>query len=240
MTITFDSLKVNYGDAIILDKINGELAPGVTALLGANGSGKSTLIKVLGTLLKPTGGSVTINGHALQSGRSVQQARRTIGYLDQRTTFQSNYTVLESLTYSAWLHQIPRARTARATEVAIERTNLGPLLSQKIGELSGGMRQRAYIAQAIIHAPSTLLLDEPCTGLDMVQRHDLLQTISDLGATTTVLMATHGIEEMRGVVKDVLILQKGRVSFHGALQALATSGERNESSLAEVVRDFSR
>lgn len=238
MPVILRSLTVNYGTQTILDAVSAKIDVGITALVGTNGSGKSTLLKTVGTLIRPTEGVVEIDGNPLHRGQAATEARRHLGYLDQRSSFPSNYTVLEALAYSSWLQGVPaKLRKQKIAKVA-ERTNLQGLYSKKLGALSGGMRQRVFIAQAIVHEPSTLLLDEPMTGLDLLQRQDLLDTISEVAKDTTVLFATHGLEELENVNANVLILSGGKIVFHGTTSELKShSGTQN--SLASAVRELS-
>lgn len=203
------------GRRLVLDELSFVANPGVLAVLGPNGAGKSTLLRVLVGLGQADAGIVRFAGHDLRSGNGLKAARAMTGFQPQKPQFPPRFTVAESVGYAAWLKGIPRQGSLKAVTRALESTHLTDLAGRALQRLSGGEQKRAAIAQAIVHSPELLLLDEPSAALDPAERRAVLQVISVIGQTTTVIMSTHITSDLASA-NDVLIVDQGRARFHGS------------------------
>lgn len=173
---------------------------GSIALLGPNGAGKSTLVKLLVGELRASNGSVSV-----PSG--------SVGYLPQNAGWPAAFTVEELLTYSAGWHRVPRRFWAQHRERALGDVELTDLRHRRLGELSGGQRQRALIAQTLIHRPGLLILDEPTQGLDPHQRIAIRELLTRLDDETTVIVATHIVDDVEHMSDRVAVLLDGRLVY---------------------------
>ncbi|MFF6785850.1 ATP-binding cassette domain-containing protein [Streptomyces sp. NPDC012510] len=217
-------LSVRRRRVLVLDELTLTFGPGVHAVLGPNGAGKSTLLRVFATAIAPTEGSVTLLDRDPRVPAQRLEIRRRLGYLPQEFGVFRGYTVREFLSYAAWLREMPGGRIPEAVTEAAEAVGLGDRLGHKLRTLSGGMKQRVGIAQAIVNSPSLLLLDEPTTGLDPQQRSDFHALVRRLGRKACVVVSTHLMEDVEGACDDVTVLSAGRVTFHGRLDALEAAG----------------
>ncbi|WP_167143588.1 ATP-binding cassette domain-containing protein [Canibacter zhoujuaniae] len=187
----------------------------ITALIGRNGAGKSTLMKtILGTVRLRTG-EIQVLGFNPFLRRERQLLMSDVGYLPQQFGYVPSFTVLEFVAYAAWLKGLPSATARTCAELALERVGITELRSKKMGQLSGGMRRRAGIAQAIVHSPKLLILDEPTTGLDPEQRVKFRKLISDLAETSAVILSSHLVEDVRFLAQKITILEAGQNCFTG-------------------------
>ena len=226
-----------YGDVVALQDVSFEVKSGeVVGLLGPNGAGKTTLIRMLTGYFEPSEGHIVIDGLDIESDRlGVQQL---IGYLPEQTPLYPEMLVQEYLNMVADFRQIPTAERPRMLGEAIWATGLENHLTQAIGELSKGLRQRVGLAQAIVHQPKVLILDEPTSGLDPTQVIQVRALIRRLAKNTTVLFSSHVLSEVEQVCDRVIILLGGRVradarlselrSTHRALVAIAESSPGSE------------
>jgi ABC-2 type transport system ATP-binding protein len=214
--VRIDGVRKSYGAVVALADLDLELRPGITGLLGPNGAGKTTLIRILATLLAPSAGAVGVNGWRSSDLRDRVEIRRRLGYLPQDLGLYPRFSVFEFVDYLAVLKELEdpadRHRRVRAALAAVE---LDDLAGRKIRTLSGGMRRRVGIAQAIVADPELLLLDEPTTGLDPEQRMRFRQLIAGLGEHRTVVLSTHLVEDVAAVCTQVVVLWQGRVRFFG-------------------------
>jgi ABC-2 type transport system ATP-binding protein len=214
--VRVEGVRKSYGGVAALAELDLELGPGITGLLGPNGAGKTTLIRILATLLSPSAGQVGVNGWWTSDLRDRVEIRRRLGYLPQDLGLYPRFTVFEFVDYLALLKELDdpaeRHRRVRGALAAVE---LEDLARRKIRTLSGGMRRRVGIAQAIVADPQLLLLDEPTTGLDPEQRMRFRQLIAGIGEQRTVVLSTHLVEDVAAVCTQVVVLWQGRVRFHG-------------------------
>jgi ABC-type multidrug transport system ATPase subunit len=222
-----------------VDRLDLTLGTGVHGLLGPNGAGKTTLVRALATVLRPAGGTLTLLGERV-TGRldltGLRGVRRQIGYLPQEFGFYRRFRVREFVEYLAWLKEMPAAEVPGAVQRAIERVGLTDRADHKMKTLSGGMRRRVGIAQAIVNDPQILLLDEPTAGLDPDQRLQFRALLRDLAADTCVLVATHLVEDVAAACTDVMLMDEGRLVFQGTpadLAAAAGDGDGEGDSQAE-------
>ncbi len=181
---------------------------GVVGLLGPNGAGKSTLMKIICCYIPPTTGRVAVCG--LDTGRESLQVRRKIGYLPEHNPLYLDMYVREYLDFAGGVYLDARRVSARREEV-ISLTGLGKEAGKKIGQLSKGYRQRVGLAQALIHEPDVLILDEPTTGLDPNQLEEIRALIKELGRQKAVILSTHIMQEVEAVCDRVLLLNGGRL-----------------------------
>ncbi|GAA2819251.1 ATP-binding cassette domain-containing protein [Saccharopolyspora taberi] len=217
-------LTVRFGRRCALDGITAEFPAGVNGLIGPNGAGKSTLVRVLATLTAPTSGAVQLDGRPL-AGADLREVRRGIGYLPQEFGYYPRYTAREFVEHFAWLKEVPAADLPGAVQGALERVGLADRADEKLRRLSGGMRQRVGIAQAIVNRPAVLLLDEPTAGLDPEQRAEFRGLLRELGADSSVVVSTHVVDDVAKACDRVWVLAEGRPVFSGTPEQLAVDGD---------------
>ncbi|MFD5267442.1 ABC transporter ATP-binding protein [Streptomyces sp. NPDC058335] len=227
-TIRVTGLRVRHRRTLALDGVDLTLGRGVHGLLGPNGAGKTSLIRVLATVAQPAEGRVEILGEDVGEAGRRGTVRRRLGYLPQEFGHYSGFTVGEFVAYVAWLKELPTADTPAAVERAVERVGLGDRVDAKLRTLSGGMVRRVGIAQAIVNDPDVLLLDEPTAGLDPEQRVEFRALLRRLGASATVIVSTHLVEDVAAACTEVTLLDAGRVAYRGTPDALSALGETGE------------
>lgn len=196
------------------------LGAGITGLLGSNGAGKSTCMNAMCGVLYPTSGDILINGHSVR--KAPLQAKRNIGFLPQQAPLYSEFTVHEYLTYCARLRRMRPEEIDSAVEIAKQRVGVSHFSKRLIGSLSGGYRQRVGLAQAILHRPSLVILDEPTTGLDPNQLLSVRDLIREIGRDHTVLLSTHILSEVEVLCDDIKMIEQGRIVFEGPLEAFSS------------------
>lgn len=211
-----------FGSTKALDGVSFEAGAGITGLLGPNGAGKTTLLRVLATTMAPTSGEVRILGRNPASPRDRLQIRRGLGYMPQEPGFHRNFTVFEFVDYVAILKEMTDRR-ARHTEVArvLHAVGLGEVERRKIKALSGGMRRRVALAQALLGEPELLILDEPTAGLDPEQRLRFRETMSHLGEDRSIILSTHQTEDVAALCPRVIVMNHGAALFAGTPRELA-------------------
>jgi ABC-2 type transport system ATP-binding protein len=232
--VRLDGVRKSYGGVAALVDLDLDLGPGITGLLGPNGAGKTTLIRILATLLAPSAGEVRVNGWWAASPGDRVEIRRRLGYLPQDLGLYPRFSVFEFVDYLAILKELddPADRHRRVCS-ALAAVELEDLAGRKIRTLSGGMRRRVGIAQAIVADPQLLLLDEPTTGLDPEQRMRFRQLIAGLGTHRTVVLSTHLVEDVAAVCTQVVVLWQGRVRFRGTPSELRRLADGQVWSSAE-------
>ena len=218
-----EGLRVRAGRRMAVDGLDLALGNGVHGLLGPNGAGKTTLVRALATVLRPAGGTLDLLGQKVNGSIDLREVRREIGYLPQEFGFYRRFTVREFVEYLAWLKQMPAADVPGAVQRAIERVGLTDRADHRMKTLSGGMRRRVGIAQAIVNDPKILLLDEPTAGLDPDQRMQFRALLRDLAADTCVLVSTHLVEDVAAACTDVMLIDEGRLVFSGVPADLAAA-----------------
>jgi ABC-2 type transport system ATP-binding protein len=191
----------------------------VLGLLGVNGAGKTTTLRMMAGVLAPTSGGVRLDGVDLLE--HPRRARRDIGYLPEAPPLHDELTTLEFLRFCARLHAVPRGRLGTAVERTIERCALGEVRARVIGTLSKGWRQRIGIAQAIVHEPAVIVLDEPASGLDPVQALNLRGLVRGLGREHAVVVSTHVLPDVAACCDRVAILHRGVLRHLGPVGGAA-------------------
>lgn len=229
--ITVESLSKNYGEVKALNGVSLEVRQGeILGLLGPNGAGKTTTLKILSGYLWPDAGRVSVKD--LDVVAQTEQVRRLIGYLPEYNPLYQDMLVYDYLRYVAQMRGIPaEQREARAKEV-VTTCGLRAAVDHKIGELSKGNRQRVGLAQAMIHDPEVLILDEPTAGLDPNQISEIRDLIKQLGQKKTVVVSSHILSEVEATCDRVVIIHQGRVVADGRLKELqARSGDESKLHL---------
>ncbi|HEY3729825.1 MAG TPA: ATP-binding cassette domain-containing protein [Steroidobacteraceae bacterium] len=230
--ITISHLTRRYGDFVAVDDVSFAIGRGeVVGLLGPNGAGKTTIMKMLTGFLEPTAGSIQVD--QLEIGRDTAAIQRRVGYLPENCPAWPEMTVIEFLEYLAILHDLPAAARPRAVAAAIRRTELRDKATESIQTLSRGYRQRVGVAQAILHGPDIVILDEPTNGLDPTQILHMRSLIRELSQSATVIVSTHILQEVQAVCQRVLILRAGRKVVDARLDDL----QRETSLLVTLDRD---
>ncbi|NCA79941.1 MAG: ATP-binding cassette domain-containing protein [Sphingobacteriia bacterium] len=208
MSLSIQNVSKHYGSQLVLDNINIHLNAGeIVGFLGPNGAGKSTLMKIITGSIEADNGNVAVCGHKVSSNNLI--TKQLIGYLPEHNPLYLDMYVKEYLTFVAGFYDI-KNKDKRVLEM-IERTGLSNECHKKIGQLSKGYRQRVGLAQALIHNPQVLILDEPTTGLDPNQILEIRQLISDFGKDRTVLFSTHIMQEVQALCQRVIIINKGKI-----------------------------
>jgi ABC-2 type transport system ATP-binding protein len=235
MSILVEHLSKSYGNQPALNDVNFGVNSGeIVGLIGPNGAGKSTLMKIACTLLLPASGDIKING--LSVIQNPHEVKKHLGYLPENNPLYTDLYVKEYLQHVASLYKSGKKRISDV----IGLTGLEPEMHKKIGMLSKGYRQRVGLAQAIIHDPDILILDEPTTGLDPNQIVEIRNLISELGKQKTVILSTHIMQEVEAICQRVIILNKGKViandltnnmGMHSETQTLVV--EFNDDRLTE-------
>jgi ABC-2 type transport system ATP-binding protein len=213
-----------YGATQALDDVELTIEPGVTGLLGPNGAGKTTLLSILATVSEPDSGRVSAFGWDPREASERLEIRRRLGYLPQELGYHRHFTVAGFLNYVAILKEITDRRH-RAEEVArvLAAVGLEQRARTRIRALSGGMRQRLGIAQALLGQPELLILDEPTAGLDPEQRLRFRELLSGLPGDPVILLSTHQADDIAAICPSVIVLLQGRVQFAGTPAELAAA-----------------
>lgn len=230
--IQADHLTKDYGLFRAVDDVSFRVQPGeIVGLLGPNGSGKTTIMRMLTGFFAPTAGVCKIAG--VDIAGDPRQARRLIGYLPERVALYPDMPVQGFLSFIAKVRGV-EGRVQGAVDEAMEVCGLTPMARRQIGKLSKGYRQRVGIAQAIIHQPQVLILDEPTVGLDPRQIVDIRSLIRTLSGLATVLLSTHILPEVSVTCSRVIILDKGRVIAEDSVEALTEKTAGRGETLVRV------
>jgi ABC-2 type transport system ATP-binding protein len=230
VSLQVSNLSKRYGTQQVLTDLSFSVDKGqIVGFLGPNGAGKSTTMKIAMGFCMPDAGRVIVDGLDAQKDRLAVQ--RLVGYLPEHNPLYLDMYVRESLTFTANLYQLGNQTASRVDEM-IERTGLSSECHKKIGQLSKGYRQRVGLAQALIHNPKVLILDEPTTGLDPNQLVDIRNLIQEFGKERTVLFSTHIMQEVTAICDRFLVLRKGELVADRAVDGL--SAEQLETLFREL------
>ena len=212
MSIAVSNLTKKYGQNTVLNNLSVTISEGMYGLLGKNGAGKTTFMRILTTILPYESGSVEIYGIPHRKTRDI---RKIIGYLPQDFSLYPSLTVYEALDYCGVLSEIPkRERRERITEL-LEKTNLTAETRKKVKALSGGMKRRLGIAQAMLNDPKVLIVDEPTVGLDPEERVNFREMLTEYAAGRVVILSTHIVEDIEETCGVIGILHNGNLAFNG-------------------------
>ena len=208
--IKVDKLSKSFGFKRVLDDLSFEVQPGeVLGFLGPNGAGKSTTMKIITGFISADSGSVSVLGHDIIS--QGLQAKRNIGYLPEGAPAYDDMTVLEYLRFIAAIRNINRSERKAAIATVIEQLQLAEVAPQRIDTLSKGFKRRVGLAQALLHQPKVLILDEPTDGLDPNQKHQVRELITNLSRDKIIIISTHILEEVSALCTRALIIACGRI-----------------------------
>lgn len=229
MSIEVENVSKVYGEQKALDAITFKINKGeIVGFLGPNGAGKSTMMKILTTYLEATEGAAKVNGFDVKSESSSVQ--KMVGYLPEHNPLYLEMYVKEYLAFNAVVYKIPKSRI----EDVIQQTGLTSEAHKKIGQLSKGYRQRVGLANALLHNPEVLILDEPTTGLDPNQLVDIRHLIKNLGKEKTVFLSTHIMQEVEAMCDRVIIINKGIIVADKKLKDL----KADQAQIIEVEFDY--
>lgn len=221
MSIKVEGVSKLYGDQKALNNVSFEVNnPEIVGFLGPNGAGKSTMMKILTTFLKSDGGNAKVNGYDINA--NVEGVQKSVGYLPENNPLYLDMYVKEYLAFNADIYKVSKNRISEV----IEQTGLTPEAHKKIGQLSKGYRQRVGLANALLHDPEVLILDEPTTGLDPNQLVDIRHLIKTIGKKKTVFLSTHIMQEVEAMCDRVIIINKGQIVADKKLQELRDSKEQ--------------
>lgn len=224
MRVELDHLGKVYENGVIgLRDLNLEICPGIFGLLGPNGAGKTTLMRILATLLSPSSGGALVGGFDVR--RQRPEVRSILGYLPQNPGFYPQLTVQEYLDYIGLLYGLPLRERRKAVQEVIDRVNLSEQRNRRTAHLSGGMKQRLGIAQAVISKPKLIIVDEPTAGLDPEERIRVRTLLTELAGERVVILSTHIVADVAGSANELGVLRRGELIFQGSPSSLVASVE---------------
>ena len=221
MKLELDHLTKKFGDFTAVNHINLTMKNGVYGLLGVNGAGKTTLMRMLCTLLKPTSGTIRCDGRDIFKMDS--EYRRLLGYLPQEFGFYPQFSVQDYLLYIAALKGIPPAAAKERVKELLFKVGLSKAAHKKMKKLSGGMKRRAGIAQAMLNNPKILILDEPTAGLDPNERIRFRNLISELSEQRLVLLSTHIVSDIEYIANEIWLMKDGELMHKGSADEIINS-----------------
>jgi ABC-2 type transport system ATP-binding protein len=230
MSIEVSNISKSYGAQKALDAVSFSIQKGeIVGFLGPNGAGKSTLMKILTTYLLSDEGSALVNGHDVST--NTKEVQRSIGYLPEHNPLYLDLYVREYLAFNADVYKVAKSRI----EEVIQLTGLSTESHKKISQLSKGYRQRVGLANALLHNPDVLILDEPTTGLDPNQLMEIRNVIKNVGKDKTVFLSTHIMQEVEAICDRVIIIDKGQIVADKKLDKLISE---NKEQVIEVEFDY--
>jgi ABC-2 type transport system ATP-binding protein len=229
MSIQVENITKTYGEQKALNKVSFSIEKGeIVGFLGPNGAGKSTMMKILTTFLPASEGVAIVNGFEVTKDDIA--VKKSVGYLPEHNPLYLDMYVREYLLFNAGIYNISKTEV----ESVIKKTGLSPEANKKIGQLSKGYRQRVGLANALLHNPDVLILDEPTTGLDPNQLIEIRQLIKNVGKEKTVLLSTHIMQEVEAICDRVIIINKGEIVLDKKLKDL----KNNKQQIIEVEFDY--
>ena len=215
--ITVSNVAVQFGKRVLYNDVNMKFTNGnIYGVIGANGAGKSSTMNIMSCVLNQTEGEVYLNGINLR--KNPVEAKKNIGFLPQTPPLYPEATVDEYLTYCAQLRQVEKSRIRDMVEIAKQKCGIAHFSKRLISALSGGYQQRVGIAQAIVHNPRFVVLDEPTNGLDPNQILEIRQLIKEIAADRAVMLSTHILSEVQAVCDEIKMIEHGNVVFSGTIQ----------------------
>ena len=222
--ISVSNLSRSYGTTLAVDNVSFEITNGeVVGLLGHNGAGKTTIMKMITGFIEPSSGSVEVDGLVL--GENTVGIQKKIGYLPENCPVWPEMRVTDYLIYQAKLHLVEEARIGSLVSEAIGKTRLTEKATARIDTLSRGYRQRVGVAQALLHKPDILILDEPTNGLDPNQILQMRELIKELAKSSTVIVSTHVLQEVQAICERVLIMRGGQLVLDSKIKDLQSENK---------------
>ena len=221
MELQLQHLRKQYGTKSAVNNVSVNLEPGVYGLLGANGAGKTTLMRMICGILKPTSGSIRLDGKTIQE--LGEQYYTHLGYMPQDFGFYPDFTAREFMLYMAAVKGLNKRNAKNRTEELLELVNLRDVADKKIKSYSGGMKQRLGIAQAELNDPDILILDEPTAGLDPKERVRFRNIISDFAKDKIVILSTHIVSDVSYIADIILMMKQGKILLQGPIATVTDS-----------------
>ena len=218
MELSVQDITKKYSDKVAVNDVSLNIEKGITGLLGANGAGKTTLMRMIADIIKPDAGSITYDGVPITVLDS--EYRNIFGYLPQEFGFYPEFTVIDYLDYMAALKGLTKADSKRKIDSLLEQMTLTDVRRKKIRKLSGGMRRRVGIAQALLNDPEILILDEPTAGLDPGERIKFRQLLSEFSQDRIVLISTHIVSDVEYIATRQAIMKDGKIIRDGSTDTL--------------------
>ncbi len=232
--IHVENIEKIYGKFKAVNNVSFDIGRGeIVGLLGPNGAGKTTIMKILTGYHYPTSGNAILNGYSIYD--NPLKIKESTGYLPEMAPLYDDLTVIEYLDFMADIRKVSKDIKKREIERVIAECGLSPVVYRGIGKLSKGYRQRTGLAQAIIHSPEILILDEPTTGLDPNQIIEIRKLISDIGKEKTVILSTHILQEVEAVCNRVLILNRGNIVAEGTPDKIRDEVKEDEKYTVEII-----
>ncbi len=224
-----------YGETKALDDVTFDVRQGeILGFLGPNGAGKTTTMRILTGFLSPTAGTVKVGGYDVVE--HSLEVRRITGYLPETVPLYNEMRVVDYLGFMARIRGVPRKRIRDRVDYVLHRCGLTEVAHRLIGHLSKGYRQRVGVAQAIVHDPQVLILDEPTIGLDPVQVREVRQLIKSMARERTIILSTHILPEVSMTCERVMIIHKGRIVAEDTPEGLSRRLQQNERLLVRLAR----
>ena len=231
--IKVENIDKIYGKFKAVDNVSFHIGKGeIVGLLGPNGAGKTTIMKILTGYHYPTHGTAIINGYSIYD--DLLKVKESTGYLPEMAPLYDDLTVIEYLDFMADIRKVPKSRKKQEIDRVIQECGLSAMVYRSIGKLSKGYRQRTGLAQAIIHSPDILILDEPTTGLDPNQIIEIRKLICDIGQEKTVILSTHILQEVEAVCNRVLILNHGKIVAEGSPEKIREQVQQDDRFTIDV------
>lgn len=225
MGIKIKDLTVRFKNGVVaVNHVNLEIPKGIYGLLGENGAGKTTLMRVLTTVLKPTEGTVVLDG-TLYNESNYEIIQQKIGYLPQEIDLYPGLTVRECLEYMGGLSGVPKKECEKRIDYYLQKTSLLEHQKKKMRQLSGGMKRRVGLVQALLNEPDFLIVDEPTTGLDPEERIRIRNLLVDFSENRTVLFSTHVVEDLAATCNQLAVMKKGKFLYAGSVKELIDSAK---------------
>ena len=222
MEIVIKNLSKNYGRKAALKNVSVTIHSGMYGLVGRNGAGKTSLMRILATLSVPSGGEVSMNGIPINETGKI---REIVGYLSQNFSFYRNMSVYDAMDYLGLLSNLPDKIRKERIASLLEQVNLKENMRTKIKALSGGMKQRLGIAQALLHDPQILIVDEPTAGLDPEERIRFRNMLSEFAEDRIVILSTHISSDVETSCENIGVLDNGKMIWNGAAEELIKQAE---------------
>ncbi len=233
MSITVQNLSKKYGPQLAVNDISFEVKTGeILGFLGPNGAGKTTTMKIITCYMAPSNGDVKVGQYSILNDQD--QIKKKIGYLPESNPLYTDMQVLEYLEFVAKLQGVPSSQMSKRIAEMVHVCGLNIEKHKKIGELSKGYRQRVGLAQAMIHDPEILILDEPTTGLDPNQIVEIRKLIRELGREKTVILSTHILPEVEATCDRILIINQGKIVADGTPETLRKQAQGQEIIRIEI------
>ena len=222
MEIEINNLSKKYGKKTVLKNVSVTISSGMFGLLGRNGAGKTSLMRILATLSVASGGEISINGI---TSKETCKIREIVGYLPQDFSFYRNMSVYGAMDYLGLLSNIPDKIRRERISTLLEKVNLKEDMKTKVRALSGGMKRRLGIAQALLHDPQVLIVDEPTAGLDPEERIRFRNLLSEFAEDRIVILSTHISSDVESSCENIGVLDNGRMVWNGAAEELVKQAE---------------